>query len=97
MLLGVLCCFYGGLLLLVLSNKHKPSNISQHKPIFIIPIFLKGLSFYCGVLFLFVLYQWFGEAIAESESGRNGVNVDISYRWSMSWFILSLFSVVILR
>ncbi len=38
---------------------------------------------------LFVLYQWFGEAIAESESGRNGVNVDISYRWSMSWFIFS--------
>jgi len=43
-----------------------------------------------GVLWLlFVLYQWFGEAIHESESGLNSVNVDVSYRWSMSWFIFS--------
>lgn len=38
---------------------------------------------------LFVLYNWFGEAISESNSGKNGVNVDVSYRWSMSWFIFS--------
>ena len=43
-----------------------------------------------GVLWvLFVLYQWFGDAIRESESGMNSVNVDVSYRWSMSWFIFS--------
>ncbi len=41
-----------------------------------------------GVLWvLFVLYNWFGDTIAESNSGKNGVNVDISYRWSMAWFI----------
>ena len=38
---------------------------------------------------LFVLYNWFGDTIAESNSGKNGVNVDISYRWSMAWFIFS--------
>jgi len=38
---------------------------------------------------LFVLYQWFGDAIHESETGLNSVNVDVSYRWSMSWFIFS--------
>jgi len=38
---------------------------------------------------LFVLYHWFGDTIAESNSGKNGVNVDISYRWSMAWFIFS--------
>jgi cytochrome c oxidase subunit 3 len=43
-----------------------------------------------GVLWLlFVLYQWFGDAIRESEGGLNSVNVDISYRWAMSWFIFS--------
>jgi cytochrome c oxidase subunit 3 len=43
-----------------------------------------------GVLWLlYVLYQWFGDAINESESGLNSVNVDVSYRWSMSWFIFS--------
>ncbi|NYE24718.1 cytochrome c oxidase subunit 3 [Pigmentiphaga litoralis] len=43
-----------------------------------------------GVLgFLFVLYQWFGDAIAESEGGMYSRRVDVSYRWSMSWFIFS--------
>jgi len=43
-----------------------------------------------GVLWvLFVLFNWFGDTIAESNSGKNGVNVDISYRWSMAWFIFS--------
>jgi cytochrome c oxidase subunit III len=36
-----------------------------------------------------VLYQWFGEAIAESEGGLYGNRVDLSFRWSMSWFIFS--------
>jgi len=38
---------------------------------------------------LIVLYQWFGDAIHESESGNYGDNIDASFRWSMSWFIFS--------
>ena len=38
---------------------------------------------------LFVLYQWFGEAVRESEGGLYGRKIDLSYRWSMSWFIFS--------
>ncbi|MEY2729390.1 MAG: hypothetical protein RL584_516 [Pseudomonadota bacterium] len=38
---------------------------------------------------LVVLYQWFSEAIRESEGGQYGHKIDISYRWSMSWFIFS--------
>jgi cytochrome c oxidase subunit 3 len=41
------------------------------------------------VYVLFVLYKWFGDAISESNSGKNSINVDVSYRWSMSWFIFS--------
>ena len=41
------------------------------------------------VFWLFVLYQWFGDTIAESESGLFGHKVDLSFRWSMSWFIFS--------
>jgi cytochrome c oxidase subunit III len=43
-----------------------------------------------GILaFLVVLYNWFGDAIAESEGGLYNARVDVSYRWSMSWFIFS--------
>ena len=43
-----------------------------------------------GLLWLFgVLYQWFSLAVSESESGQYGHKVDISFRWSMSWFIFS--------
>ena len=38
---------------------------------------------------LVVLYYWFGDAIAESESGLYNARIDTSYRWSMSWFIFS--------
>ncbi len=38
---------------------------------------------------LFVLYYWFGDAIAESEGGLYNARIDTSYRWSMSWFIFS--------
>jgi len=40
-------------------------------------------------LTLVVLYNWFGAAIHESESGQYNERVDVSYRWSMSWFIFS--------
>jgi len=41
------------------------------------------------LLTLVVLYNWFGVAIHESESGQYNERVDVSYRWSMSWFIFS--------
>jgi cytochrome c oxidase subunit 3 len=43
-----------------------------------------------GILcLLVVLYNWFGDAIAESEGGSYNARVDTSFRWSMSWFIFS--------
>ena len=41
------------------------------------------------VVWLFTLYQWFSVAIAESESGLYSDRIDVSFRWSMSWFIFS--------
>jgi len=38
---------------------------------------------------LVVLYQWFSEAIHESEAGMYSDRVDASFRWSMAWFIFS--------
>ena len=38
---------------------------------------------------LTVLYQWFSESVRESEGGQYGHKIDLSYRWSMSWFIFS--------
>ena len=43
-----------------------------------------GLTFWAVVIF-----QWFRDAVAESESGLYGRKIDLSYRWSMSWFIFS--------
>jgi cytochrome c oxidase subunit 3 len=43
-----------------------------------------------GLLWLFfVLFQWFRDAIRESEGGLYGRKIDLSFRWSMSWFIFS--------
>ena len=43
-----------------------------------------------GLLWLFwVLFNWFRDSVGESEGGLYGRKVDISYRWSMSWFIFS--------
>ena len=36
-----------------------------------------------------VLFQWFRDAIGESERGQYSQRIDVSYRWSMSWFIFS--------
>ena len=41
------------------------------------------------VWWLGVLYQWFGQAISESQAGQYGRKIDLSFRWSMSWFIFS--------
>jgi cytochrome c oxidase subunit III len=47
-------------------------------------------SLFFGLAFwLWVLYNWFGEAISESENGMYGHKIDLSFRWSMSWFIFS--------
>ena len=51
---------------------------------------LAGSLAIAGTLgFLLVLYFWFGRAIKESEGGLYSKRVDVSYRWSMSWFIFS--------
>ena len=41
------------------------------------------------VAVLVVLFNWFGDAIRESEGGLYSNRIDVSYRWSMSWFIFS--------
>jgi cytochrome c oxidase subunit 3 len=41
------------------------------------------------VTWLSTLYRWFKDAIHESQSGLYSERVDVSYRWSMSWFIFS--------
>ena len=41
------------------------------------------------VVWLATLAQWFGTAIGESEGGLYSDTVDVSFRWSMSWFIFS--------
>ena len=43
-----------------------------------------GMLFWLGTLF-----QWFRDSIAESEGGLYSHRIDLSYRWSMSWFIFS--------
>ena len=47
-------------------------------------------SLFFGLLWLFgVLFQWFRDAVHESEGGSYGRKIDLSFRWSMSWFIFS--------
>ncbi len=48
--------------------------------------YANGLGILC---MLTVLYRWFGDAIGESEGGQYGNRIDVSFRWSMSWFIFS--------
>ena len=40
-------------------------------------------------IWLGTLYKWFGDAIGESQDGLYSERVDVSFRWSMSWFIFS--------
>ena len=43
-----------------------------------------------GLAILFwMMYGWFGTVARESESGRYTQVEDVSFRWSMSWFIFS--------
>ena len=41
------------------------------------------------VIWLGTLFVWFRQAISESEGGLYSERVDVSFRWSMSWFIFS--------
>jgi cytochrome c oxidase subunit 3 len=41
------------------------------------------------VIWLSVLFRWFSTAISEDMSGLYSQRVDVSFRWSMSWFIFS--------
>ena len=46
--------------------------------------------FALGIVFLiFMMFGWFGQVIRESEGGKYGRKVDMSFRWSMGWFIFS--------
>lgn len=48
------------------------------------------LAFAGSLAFLFVvLYGWFKTVISESEGGQYNQRVDVSFRWSMGWFIFS--------
>jgi cytochrome c oxidase subunit 3 len=38
---------------------------------------------------VYMLFGWFGTVIRESEGGKYNAQVDLSFRWSMSWFIFS--------
>jgi len=42
-----------------------------------------------AAVLIFMLFGWFGTVIAESESGKFNDQVDMSFRWSMGWFIFS--------
>ncbi len=47
-------------------------------------------SVYFGLAWVaVVLFQWFRDAVKESEGGLYGHKIDLSFRWSMSWFIFS--------
>ncbi len=41
------------------------------------------------LMWVYVMQGWFRASIHESESGLYGDRIDVSYRWSMSWFIFS--------
>ena len=61
---------------------------------------LGGFAYYLGggsslvmmagaVVLLIMLFGWFGTVISESEAGKYNEQVDMSFRWSMGWFIFS--------
>ena len=56
---------------------------------------INGATWGAGVLaagmlaWFYVMQAWFRAAIHESESGLYSDRIDVSFRWSMSWFIFS--------
>jgi cytochrome c oxidase subunit 3 len=47
-------------------------------------VLLAGLA-----VLVYMLVGWFGTVIRESEGGLHNKQVDVSFRWAMSWFIFS--------
>ena len=41
------------------------------------------------VILLYMMFRWFGDVIRESETNMYSKQVDMSFRWGMSWFIFS--------
>jgi cytochrome c oxidase subunit 3 len=41
------------------------------------------------VTIIYMMFGWFGTVIHESEGGKFNKQVDLSFRWGMSWFIFS--------
>jgi len=42
-----------------------------------------------AAVIVFMLFGWFGTVIGESQGGKFNDQVDMSFRWSMGWFIFS--------
>jgi cytochrome c oxidase subunit 3 len=42
-----------------------------------------------AVIVIVMMFGWFGTVIRESEAGTYNDQVDLSFRWSMGWFIFS--------
>jgi cytochrome c oxidase subunit 3 len=47
-------------------------------------VLLAGLA-----VLVYMMFGWFGTVIRESEGGKFNKQVDVSFRWGMSWFIFS--------
>ena len=42
-----------------------------------------------AAVIVYMMFRWFGQVIGESEAGTYNQQVDLSFRWGMSWFIFS--------
>jgi cytochrome c oxidase subunit III len=42
-----------------------------------------------AAVIIYMMFRWFGQVVGESESGAYNAQVDLSFRWGMSWFIFS--------
>ncbi len=42
-----------------------------------------------ALVLVYMLFGWFGTVVRESESGTYNDQVDLSFRWAISWFIFS--------
>src|SRR5271157_4190222 len=49
----------------------------------------KFLLMFGALTLIYMLVGWFGTVAHESEGGRYNHQVDLSFRWGMSWFIFS--------
>jgi len=42
-----------------------------------------------AAIIIYMMFRWFGQVVGESESGAYNQQVDLSFRWGMSWFIFT--------